>query len=188
MKVDLAGCIRGDKHAWDDFVRQAVPVLFNAVVHTMKGVDRNDPEVADRVQEVFIRLLQNDRKLLRSFDPSRASVPTWLSVIARSVTIDHLRKKRLATTPVEEHLAGATDHPPSSAGHVPDIPLHVLTERQRLVLHLLFDRGLSVEETAQTMGVDAQTVRSAKHKALTRLREHLGQDRPGGDTASTTPV
>lgn len=188
MKVDLAGCIRGEKRAWDDFVLEATPILFNAVVHTMKGADRDDPEVADRVQEVFIRLLQNDRKLLRSFDPSRASMPTWLSVIARSVTIDHLRKKRLATAPVEEHLIDADPRRSGPGLHAPDIPYHVLTDRQRLVLHLLFDRGLSVEQAAQTMGVDAQTIRSAKHKALTRLREHLARVHPGGDDAPSAPV
>jgi DNA-directed RNA polymerase specialized sigma24 family protein len=38
---------------------------------------------------------------------------------------------------------------------------------------MLFDREMSVEEVAVVLGVNAQTVRSTKHKALSRLREHL---------------
>ncbi len=57
----------------------------------------------------------------------------------------------------------------------PEIPLHVLSARQRLVMTLLFDEQLSVAEAAGFIGVDEQTIRSTKHKALTRLREHLGE-------------
>ncbi len=38
---------------------------------------------------------------------------------------------------------------------------------------LLFDEQLSVAEAAAFIGVDEQTIRSTKHKALTRLREKL---------------
>jgi DNA-directed RNA polymerase specialized sigma24 family protein len=41
------------------------------------------------------------------------------------------------------------------------------------VLRLLFDEQKSVAEAARFLGVDEQTVRSAKHKALSRLREHF---------------
>jgi RNA polymerase sigma-70 factor (ECF subfamily) len=52
--------------------------------------------------------------------------------------------------------------------------MHLLTDRQRLVLQMLFDDDLTVEQVARRMGVDEQTVRSTKHKALTRLREFYG--------------
>ena len=58
----------------------------------------------------------------------------------------------------------------------PEIPLHVLSARQRLVMTLLFDEQLSVAEAAGLIGVDEQTIRSTKHKALTRLREHLSSE------------
>jgi len=41
------------------------------------------------------------------------------------------------------------------------------------VIEMLFQQGLSVEAAAARLGVEQQTIRSAKHKALTRLREAL---------------
>ena len=60
--------------------------------------------------------------------------------------------------------------PPASALSV---PMHVLTARQRLVLRLLFDESRTVAEAARFLDVDEQTVRSTKHKALSRLRAEM---------------
>jgi RNA polymerase sigma-70 factor (ECF subfamily) len=68
--------------------------------------------------------------------------------------------------------------------------MHVLSERQGLVIRMLFDEDLSVAETAARLGVDEQTVRSTKHKALTRLREHMADEFPAdaGDARSADLV
>ena len=131
-------------------------------------------DVDDSVQDVFVRLVKDDCRLLKSYDPKRASLSTWLTLVARSVAIDHLRKRRLSTVPLEP------GDPPGSqraAAH-PLLPLHLLTARQRLVLRMLFDEGMTVAEAARTIGVGEQTIRSTKHKALSRLREHLGAKGP----------
>lgn len=72
--------------------------------------------------------------------------------------------------------------PPSEPrAETPSIPLHLLSARQRLVLRMLFDEDMSVAEAAQVLGVDHQTIRSTKHKALSRLREHLTNPASRGD-------
>ena len=38
---------------------------------------------------------------------------------------------------------------------------------------MLFDEDMSVEQAAARLNVDPQTIRSEKHKALTRLREAM---------------
>ncbi len=172
--VDLDACINGDKRAWDAFVERWAGVIYSAVQRTMKarggGAERADVE--DAVQDVFIRLLKDDCRLLRTYDAHRASLSTWLTLVARSTTIDRHRRQRLSTVPLEAQH----DPPAEPSGQEPplSVPLHLLSGRQRLVLRLLFDEQKSVAETARFMGVDEQTVRSTKHKALARLRDHLG--------------
>ncbi len=172
MDVDLEGCLNGDKAAWDEFVQRCAGVIFAAVWRTMRdrtgAVEGSD--VDDSVQEVFVRLIKDDCRLLKSYDPKRASLSTWLTLVARSMAIDHLRKRRLSTVPLEPA------DPPGrqQATEDPSLPLHLLTSRQRLVLRMLFDEGMTVAEAARTIGVGEQTIRSTKHKALSRLREHLG--------------
>ena len=43
-------------------------------------------------------------------------------------------------------------------------------------MELLFGREMTVTEAASVLNVDAQTIRSTKHKALTKLRKHFGQE------------
>ena len=177
MDVDLEACIRGDKRAWDAFVDRWAGVIHAAVQRAFQGGRgaAARAEVEDTVQDVFLRLVKNDCRLLRSYDANRASLSTWLTLVARSTAIDRLRRKRPPpTVPLEPGDATQASPEARSAGG-PEIPLHLLSARQRLVMTLLFDEQLSVAEAAAFIGVDEQTIRSTKHKALTRLREKLAQ-------------
>jgi len=176
----LAKCLTGSKWAWDAFVDRYAGVIFSAVNRTLRGgrpVD--DAETAEDIaQDVFLRLIKDDFRLLRSYDTGRASLTTWLTIVTRSMTIDHMRRKRLPAVAIEDAppIVAAEDRPtiedPTAA-----IPVDLLSGRQRLVLTLLFDRQMDVEEAAETIGVSAQTIRSTKHKAIAKLREHFGENR-----------
>jgi RNA polymerase sigma-70 factor (ECF subfamily) len=162
----------GDKKAWDAFVGRFAPVIYAAVSRTLGS--RSSPagqhDIEDIVQDVFVRLLGNDYRLLRTYDPNRASLVTWLTIVARSTALDHLRKRRPEAANIE---AVALPAPAPAEAAAVKFPPHLLTERQRLVLHMAFDKQMSVEEIARLLGIDAQTVRSTRHKAIRRLREYF---------------
>ena len=90
---DWRKLLAGEKGAWDRFVQGHAGVIFGAVRGQLVPAGRSD-DVVDVVQEVFLKLCRNDFKLLRSYDPARAKVTTWLTVIATTTSIDHLRKQR----------------------------------------------------------------------------------------------
>jgi RNA polymerase sigma-70 factor (ECF subfamily) len=178
VNVDLPSCIAGSKRAWDEFVRAAAPVIYAAVRRSLRAKNRPQEETDDRVQEVYLRLLRDDCRLLRTFDPARAALSTWLTLISRTVVHEHVRRKRLPTVGVDgvpecvQSRSPANTNVAASEPDVP-IPMSLLSDQQRQVIEMLFHEGLSVEQAAARLGVEAQTIRSAKHKALTRLREHL---------------
>jgi RNA polymerase sigma-70 factor (ECF subfamily) len=174
--VDLSACVRGEKRAWDTFAAQAAPIILAAVRRTLRRYGADPQQAEDLAQDVFVRLVRNRFRLLRSFDPTRASLSTWLSLVARSTTIDQLRRAKphaAALEEVEDRRAAAGREPPGPALEALDVPPGLLSPRQHLVLQLLFDRDMSVHEAAQTLGVEPQTIRSTKHKAIARLREFL---------------
>jgi RNA polymerase sigma-70 factor (ECF subfamily) len=180
MDIDLQGCIDGDKQAWDDFVARTAPLIVAAVRRTIRG---GVPEVDDVVQDVYVRLIRDGCRALRSYSPTRSSMATWLTLVARSVAIDHLRRRGTPVVGLDglsvEDRPGTPGPPePSDQLDAGRLPMHVLTARQRLVLAMLFDRGLSVEEAAAALRVNEQTIRSTKHKALCRLRECVGGGGP----------
>ena len=161
----------GQPGAWNDFVRRFPGVVYAAVQRRLIPAGRGD-EVEDVVQEVFVRLCKADFRLLKSYDPARARLSTWLTVVATSASIDYLRRQRMANV--------AIDDAPESCLAVEDpvfenikIPAGLLSERQALVLELLYKRDLEVADAARIMAVDPQTVRSTHHKALTKLRAHF---------------
>ncbi|MCA9291940.1 MAG: sigma-70 family RNA polymerase sigma factor [Phycisphaerales bacterium] len=171
----LAACLSGDVGAWDRFVRDHRRIILAAVSRTLQRHGRAAAaDVDDATQDVFVRLMRDDSRLLRTFDPDRASMSTWLTLVARSVTLDRLRARKNVVSLSPDHEPNQTA--PSSPRTGPDLPMEVLTARQRLVLHLLFDRDLAVPDVASILEVDEQTVRSTKHKALSRLREHLAKE------------
>ena len=69
---ELDALARGDKEAWEAFVRRYAGLVAAAV----RGVAREAAEVEDLAQEVFVRLCKDDFRLLRSYDPTRAGLST----------------------------------------------------------------------------------------------------------------
>jgi len=179
--VDLNACLRGDQGAWEAFVDCAAPLIHSAVQRTLR---RYKPtwsrhEVEDLAQDVFVRLVRDGCRLLASYDATRASLSTGLTLVARSTTIDHLRRKRLPTVPLGDADVPATASATDRGGSIGiEVPAGLLSARQELVVELLFERGLTVEEAAATLGVEPQTIRSTKHKAMVKLRKLLG-GKPG---------
>ncbi len=186
----LPGCLAGDADAWAAFAAASARLVRAAVVKVVgRGGPGLDPE--DLVQDVYIRLVREDLALLRRFDPDRARLSTWITLVARSVAIDAARRRRVPTTALGD--AAAAVPAPEPAGPPdpetlqlgPEVPMHLLSERQQLVVRLLFEDERSVAEAAAILGVDEQTVRSTKHKALVKLRSHYGAD--AAPPAPTTP-
>ena len=195
VDAELSAHLGGDP---DAFMSEASALVTASVRRTL-GMERHASgpvssrhrhlEVDDAVQETFARLFANDARLLRTFDPSRASMSTFLTLVARSVTLDLVRRRRHIMVTLDDAgstAAGAVrDEDPIDAAErsAPiQVPSSLLTGRQLLVLRLLFDEGRPVDQVAAMLNVDAQTIRSTKHKAIERLREYMSE-RGVGDAA-----
>jgi RNA polymerase sigma-70 factor (ECF subfamily) len=103
---------------------------------------------------------------------------TWITLVARSVSIDALRRRTLDTFSINEAMH-VPEPPPETPIGAPEIPPGLLTARQRLVLKLLYEDELDVADAASVLNVTPQTIRSTKHKAMERLRTHFGPEHPG---------
>ena len=166
---ELDALARGDKGAWDAFVRRYAGLVAAAV----RGVAREAAEVEDLAQEVFFRLCKDDFRLLRSYDPARAGLSTWITIVARSTARDAMRRYRPVLTPIEAVPEGRLAVDPVEPIQKLKLPDALLSPRQREILTMLYDREMEVAEIAAALGIDPQTVRSAHHKAMVKLRAHF---------------
>ncbi len=165
---------RGEKGAWEAFVRRYAGLVAAAV----RGVARDPGEVEDLSQEVFLRLCRNDFRLMRSYDPARAGLSTWLTIVARSTARDAMRRHRPVVVPIEAVPESRLAVDPVEPVRKLKLPEALLSPRQRQILSMLYDREMEVAEIAAALGIDPQTVRSAHHKAMLKLRAHFKAEAP----------
>jgi RNA polymerase sigma-70 factor (ECF subfamily) len=171
---ELERLLDGRQEAWRDFVRAHAPVIYAAVRRRLTAAGRAE-DSDDVVQEVFVRLCGRDFALLRRFDPAKARLTTYLTVIATTTAIDHLRRAKPRAKTLDDVPEAALAVEAVEPTRI-EIPADLLSPRQALVMELLYRKDLDPAEAAEVMGVDAQTVRSMHHKALTKLRAHFAKE------------
>ena len=143
------------------------------VAAAVRGVAREPAEIEDLAQEVFVRLCKDNFRLLRSYDPARAGLSTWITIVARSTARDAMRRHRPVLTPLEAVPESRLAVDPVEPTQKLKLPEALLSPRQREILAMLYDREMDVSEIGKALGIDPQTVRSAHHKAMVKLRAHF---------------
>ena len=112
------------------------------------------------------------------FDPSRASVATWVFTIARNRRIDALRKAR---RPEPEELPWGPEPEPDQAEVLEaqqdterlGTALSQLPDKQRALIERAFYGDLSHSEIAAETGLPLGTIKSRIRLALERLRQQM---------------
>ena len=112
------------------------------------------------------------------FDPSRASVATWVFTIARNRRIDALRKAR---RPEPEELDWGPEPEPDQAEVFEaqqettrlGAALAQLPEKQRALIERAFYGDLSHTEIAAETGLPLGTIKSRIRLALERMRQQM---------------
>ena len=147
----------------------------------------------DLAQETFVKAFRS----LASYDRQR-KLSSWLFTIAHNTTIDHLRRKRLATVPLEvegdevspvDRAAAPDAESPERVALRADLlrafeaALTELRPDHAEVLVLRFQEGMAYDEIAEVMGLPLGTVKTHLHrarKALAARLHELGVYRPEG--------
>ncbi|MBA3910690.1 MAG: RNA polymerase subunit sigma [Rhodobacter sp.] len=112
------------------------------------------------------------------FDPSRASVSTWVYTIARNKRIDALRKDRRAEP---EELDWGPEPEPDQAEAMEaqeeterlGRALASLPQKQRALIERAYYGDLSHSEIAAETGLPLGTIKSRIRLALDKLRHHM---------------
>ncbi len=139
----------------------------------------NDLDLArDVVQDTFIRLCQQDRAKVRD------GLKSWLFTVCRNRALDILRKEKRSQPLEESHwktLPGGELPPDEQIDHRERftqlmVYLDRLTAKQREVIILKFQQGLSYQEIHEITGLTTGNVGFLIHAGLKRLREILPDD------------
>jgi RNA polymerase sigma factor (sigma-70 family) len=136
---------------------------------------------AGRAEEVAQDTFVAAWKSRNSFDPTRASLSTWVMGIARFKVMDAYRASSRTPLPVEDttdskpaHLHGSSNESDELADRllVADA-LAQLGPRAAEAIRLSFYESMTHDEIAVEMGVPLGTVKSDIRRGLLRLRQAL---------------
>lgn len=136
----------------------------------------NDFHLAqDAAQEAFIEAYQCLPSLREEF-----AFPAWLKRIVHKHCDRLMRRKRLATAPLEAVAEVASSQPgPAELAERRELAQRVqeaireLPDQQRVVTTLFYINGYSHQDIAEFLEVPAKTVKSRLHASRTRLRERM---------------
>jgi RNA polymerase sigma-70 factor (ECF subfamily) len=171
-----------DARAFEAIMRQHNRMLFR----TARAILRDDAEAEDALQEAYVQAYRS----LGSFR-AESKMSTWLARIVANEALMRLRKQTRraeivpiepsASAEVEQILDSDMDHAPDSSAERSQVrrlleaQIDALPDTYRTIFMLRAVEELSVEETAEVLGIPPATVRTRFFRARSLLREALAQ-------------
>ncbi len=177
----------GDREAFEELVRRNQHRVFAVA----GGILRRREDVEDIAQQVFVKAYFS----LKRFD-QRAAFSTWLYKITVNECWDLLRKKKVRPLLYESDLSeeqaqqfGAADKLQSRAQDISDKLeaqqrvqrlLQGLDPRDRMMLILKEVEGFAIEEIAEILNLNANTVKVRLFRARRRIVSQARKQDGGG--------
>lgn len=178
---------RGDTAAANKLVR----LFYERIYAFLRRLAGNDADAADLTQRTFSRVWQ----ALPSF-AGRSSVGSWIHGIAHHVYVDWRRANHRTEPRSDEWWAGCADAgiSPDEAVARADFATKVyatvdkLEADQRNTVHLHYYQGLTLQETADALGIATSTVKYRLRLALAELQKQFAQERSASKPSLTTKL
>jgi len=153
---------------FEDLYRESAGAIFAFVAGMLR--DRSAAE------EVTAIAFERGFRARATFDRRRGAPRAWMFGIARNAALDELRRRgRVAELPPEPEdrtSAGPPELAEASARR--EVVLRALDEleaRERELIALRFDGGLSHAEIAEVLDITATNASTMVHRVVTKLRK-----------------
>jgi RNA polymerase sigma-70 factor, ECF subfamily len=171
----LKQCLAQAPRAWQDFVDRFIGLFVHVIQHTAhaRSIRIVNDDIDDLCSEIFYAILANDFAVLRKFR-GQSSLATYLTVIARRVTVRELIKRRKAEAMghVNVHQAAveSVDASPSTE-EIEDLThlLDQLPAREADAIRKFHVEGKTYDQIGRELGIEPNSV----GPMLTRAREQL---------------
>jgi len=182
----LSAVLDGDRRASRSFFERYNCTIEMCVRKVLRSRSRlaSEDEVRDLVGEIWLSLLEDDKRPLRRFNPAReVRVSTWIGLLARNKAIDRLRGRQERTISLDQ--SGEGDEPSADA----PLPSDQLEQREeqaiaaraldelpahdRAFLEAWYLSEREPEDMAGDFGISLGTVYSRRFKIQAKLTRSI---------------
>lgn len=163
-----------DREISDDEKSRVYLEYYDKVTGYVRGRIDNPHEAEDVISSVFLRVFER----FDSYDPSRASMSTWIYRITHNAVVDYYRSRRLhaeyadfTDSEIDEIIDG-DDGEEALLDQLADALL-LLKEKERDLIVLHYYKRYTLKQIADMMGMSYVNAKVIHAKALAHLREHM---------------
>lgn len=171
-------CVADDKGAWEAFVRRSGPAIRRGASLALRKFRVSDPGALENVQQqVYVELLRDGKKALRSFE-GKSDLEGWLAVVSLRTAYHLLRKRRPEQALPEFLPASAAPAPGERAERTEfldrlDAAFRKLDPRELRLLRLVFFDKRPYKEIAELLNMPLNSVSPTLIRAKERLKKLL---------------
>lgn len=165
-------CLRNDRRAQKELVYHYAPALMSVIRRYV--TDEHTAE--DYLQESFINIFNN----LHQFDPTRASLFTWMRTIAVHSTFKQYRQEKTklnGSQVIEESEANSITESDINLQKLDAeyliLMIQKLDDPYKKIFNLHAIDGYTHDEIAEIMGIEVVTSRSYLFRARKQLMQQL---------------
>lgn len=175
---DWKGLINGDREAFRRLYEKSVDELFRYAGR----ITRDEALIEDGIQDLYIKLWEKHRRL-----PLDAHPKAYLYTSIRNNLIRVMERhyNKYSDVDVDQMQLGEEESAEKDwiegeneqfrSGSLKRA-LEELPDRQRELIYLKYQAGLSYEEIEEVMGITNQSLRNLMNRAMKKLRTLLGDE------------
>ena len=136
----------------------------------VRGKIQDPHEAEDLVSAVFLKVVQK----LKSYDPAKASLSTWVYTITRNTVTDYFRTRRTMVA-FEDYMLDEAPAPGLTDDALDALAdaLLALKEKERDLIILHYYSGHTLKTVAEMMGMSYVNAKVIHKKALNALKMGL---------------
>ncbi|HUI91210.1 MAG TPA: sigma-70 family RNA polymerase sigma factor [Chitinivibrionales bacterium] len=167
-----------DKGALNELISRYGRLVMQTITWVFRRYSAKDQdEIKDVFQEVFVSLFDGDCRKLKAYVPEKAGLGTYLMTIARTTAINALNRRRKGPVePPENVIDEEEGFLPLENGEIMEKIKGLLVDfspQERLFYHLYFEECMPPETIATVMGVAVDTIYSKKAKIVQKIKKGM---------------
>ena len=174
----LAQCLDRGPGAWNEFVDRFLGLVVHVIHHSAqaRSIRLNEADVEDLCAEVFMEIVRDDFRVLRTFR-GKSSLATYLTVIARRVVVRTLLATNKAGARLDSQRPpviapdGTADHEQRIADREQvEQMLAGLNGQESQIVRMFHLQGKSYQEISAAVGVAPNSIGPMLSRAREKLR------------------
>ena len=155
----------GDQKAFRRLYRENCSLVYTIALRVLRDTSLAE----DAVQETFVKIWRSARQ----FDAALGTPQSWISMIARNVALDLIRKRRRHQEPSDMDITAVAAEPCEPSDPKLGQCLARLPAEQVIAIVTMYTYGMSLSELSSHLGAPIGTVKSRVRRGTASLKKYM---------------